>query len=157
MTDPDNNTTTWSYDTLGRVTAEFNPLNFTRSFHYDAAGNLTRKIDRDSRTIDYVYDNLNRNIAEKWLNSSNSVIETIAFAYDAAGQLTQASDSAGTYTYSYDNLGRPTTQDQQLSGLTPQLEYTSQYNALSLLTQVQAKIGTTNDFQNTYQYDNVHA
>ncbi|MFT3920973.1 MAG: RHS repeat protein [Myxococcales bacterium] len=61
-------------------------------------GNLTQKTDRDSRVTQYVYDNLNRNTAENWLDGSSSIIYTISFEYDAAGQLTEAAKS-GRYVH----------------------------------------------------------
>jgi RHS repeat-associated protein len=155
LTDPDGNTTTWAYDYLGRVTTETNTLNKSRHFSYDANGNLTDRIDRDNREIQYVYDDLGRNTAENWLNGQGSIIHTISFGYDLAGRLTDASDPSATYHYSYDALGRVLSEDQNIDGLAPQLEYQSTYNALGLVTQAQALVGATSDFHNDYQYDHL--
>ena len=38
LTDPVENTTTWTYDNLGRVIEETNELDDAREFEYDAAG-----------------------------------------------------------------------------------------------------------------------
>ena len=49
LTDPEDNTTTWTFDPLGRVATEtitVSSSDLDRTFRYDAAGNLLRKIDR---------------------------------------------------------------------------------------------------------------
>jgi hypothetical protein len=83
-------------------------------------------------------------------------VRTLSFTYNAASELTAASDPAASYGFTLDNLGRVTTESQDLAGLTPQLQYVSQYDANSRRTQLQAKIGGTNDFKNDYTYDNVN-
>jgi YD repeat-containing protein len=90
--------TTWQYDLLGRVTQETNQLNKTRTFKYDAAGNLTERVDRLGRKIEYVYDNLYRNTAEKWWNGT-TLVRTLSFTFDAASQLTAASDPAASFAW----------------------------------------------------------
>jgi RHS repeat-associated protein len=155
LTDPVGNETTWTYDNLDRVTTETNELSDTRTFKYDAASNLTEKVDRLGRKTVWEYDNRYRNTAEKWYDGS-TLVRTLSFTYNAASQLTAASDPAATYGFTLDNLGRVTTESQDLSGLTPQLQYVSTYDAASRRTQLQAKIGGTNDFKNTFTYDNLH-
>ncbi|MCI0361774.1 MAG: hypothetical protein L0211_25085, partial [Planctomycetaceae bacterium] len=155
LKDPVNNTTTWQYDTLGRVTQETNQLNKTRTFKYDAASNVTERVDRLGRKIEYVYDNLDRSTAERWWNGS-TLVRTLSFTFDAANQLTAASDPAASYGYTLDNLGRVTNETQNITGLTPQIQYQSQYDANSRRTQLQALLGGTADFKNTYLYDNLN-
>jgi RHS repeat-associated protein len=155
LTDPVSNTTTWQYDALGRVTFETNQLNKTRTFTYDTAGNLTERVDRLGRKIEYVYDNLDRNTAEKWYTGT-TLVRTLSFTFDAASQLTAASDPAASYSYTLDNLGRVTNETQAITGLTPQIQYQSKYDAASRRTELQAILGSTADFKNTYTYDNLH-
>ncbi len=155
LTDPVGNETTWAYDNLNRVTSETNELSEVRTFKYDAVGNLTEKVDRLGRKTVWEYDNRYRNTAEKWYDGS-TLVRTLSFTYNAASALTAASDPAASYAYTLDNLGRVTTESQDLAGLTPQLQYVSTYDAASRRTQLQAKIGGTNDFKNTFTYDNVH-
>jgi YD repeat-containing protein len=69
-----------------------------------------------SRKTTFVYDNLNRRTAEQWRDGSNNVTRTISFVFDAAGQLTQASDPAAAYEYGYDVAGRLETESQTLTG-----------------------------------------
>jgi RHS repeat-associated protein len=152
LKDPVNNTTTWQYDALNRVTQETNQLTKTRTFTYDAVGNLTERVDRLGRKIDYVYDNLYRNTSEKWYDGT-TLLRTLNFTFDAAGQLTAASDPAAGYSYGYDQLGRSTSQTQSLTGLTPQLQYQSKFNASGSRTELAATVGSTADFKTKYVYD----
>jgi len=39
-------------------------------------------IDRNARQRQFTYDPVNRETAEKWLDSLNNVIRTIGFGYD---------------------------------------------------------------------------
>jgi len=78
---------------------------------------------------------------------------TLGYTYDAAGQLTQATDPSATYHYTYDALGRITNNSQTIAGLTPTVTYASTFNALGSLTSLAATIGSTADFKNTYVYD----
>ena len=66
MKDPVNNTTSYSYDHVNLVTMETNQLNKTRSYFHDGAGNVTRRIDRNGRAIQLVYDDLDRVTSEQW-------------------------------------------------------------------------------------------
>jgi len=55
-----------------------------------------------------VYDNLYRNTKEKWYDGT-TLVRTIDFTFDANSRLTQASDTAATLGFAYDNLGRDET------------------------------------------------
>jgi hypothetical protein len=63
---------------------------------------LDRGPGRDGRRIDYTYDNANRLTQETWVNADSSIADILTYVYDANGNLTQASNKAGTYTLSYD-------------------------------------------------------
>jgi RHS repeat-associated protein len=155
LIDPVGNATSWVYDGLNRVVTETNELHDSRHFVYDAIGNLVQKTDRLGRVTEYVYDALNRNTAEKWLDGSSAVIREMTFAYDAASQLTSAADPAAAYTYGYDGLGRLTSQTQAIAGL-PTVQFASTFNAVGRRESLQATIGGTADFKNTYEYDALH-
>jgi YD repeat-containing protein len=51
LTDPDNNTTTWTYTHADEVATEISPLGFATTYTYDLAGNETSVVDPDSHTI----------------------------------------------------------------------------------------------------------
>jgi YD repeat-containing protein len=101
------NVTSWVYDAHNRVTEETNELLDTRYFEYDDAGNLTEKTDRNGLVTQFTYDNLYRLTQEVWLDGMTTV-NTLDFTYDAAGQMTSASDDNSSYDYTYDGLGRVT-------------------------------------------------
>jgi RHS repeat-associated protein len=155
LTDPVDNVTTWVYDNLDQQISEENELGDFRYFAYDANGNLTQKTDRNGRVVEYVYDARNRLIEENWM-SGMSVVRSFAFAYDGDSRLTSASDPAADYDYTYDDLGRVLTETQDFAGITPNIIYSSTYNAASLRTSLAAEIGGTDDFLNEYAYDGLN-
>lgn len=156
LTDPVNNTTTWTYDGLDRQITDTNELGKTRSFAYDAMGNLVQRTDRLGRVIEYEYDRLHRNVEERWLDGSSAVVRTLSYEYDAANQLVAAADPAASYTYTYDKLGRLTTETQDLEGLAPLLTFARAYDANGNRTSVAATIGATADYLTNYTFDNLN-
>ncbi|MHB9004737.1 MAG: RHS repeat domain-containing protein, partial [Coriobacteriia bacterium] len=152
LTDPDLNTTTWTYDPLNRVKTERNELNLVRQFEYDAVGNLTKRTDRNGRVIEYVYDSLSRPTFEYWKDGQNTV-HTLAYAYDAAGRLLVAGDTAAGYVYGYDNADRATSTTAYVAGLTPSVVLGQKYDAAGNRTQLAATIGGTADLVNDYEFD----
>ena len=149
----DLNVTTYLYDELNRETRETNQLGAFRQYEYDAVGDVTKYTDRDGRVTEYGYDDLGRQTDEFWMDG-NTTVRTFSYGYDAVGNLLSASDPNATYAYTPDALGRLTSQTQQITGLTPEIELDYHYNANSQQTQVAAKVGGTNDFVNDYTYDN---
>jgi RHS repeat-associated protein len=119
-----NQTRTFVYDSLKRLTSADNPESGTISYLYDNNGNLTRKTDARPVSIDYTYDALNRNTTVDYSNTT-TINPDITRVYDGSangkGRLSSASASgsyAGTNTTdsyvidSYDALGRPKMQRQ---------------------------------------------
>ncbi|PQO43499.1 RHS repeat-associated core domain-containing protein [Blastopirellula marina] len=152
LTDPEENTTTWTYDYLNRMLTNTNELSDTRYYEYDAAGNLVEYADRNGRVTVYEYDDLQRRTAEKWMDGMTTV-HTISYSYDAASQLIEASDSAATYTFTYDNLGRNTSTEHDLAALGFDVVIDEAYDALGRRTSLTAEIDGTEDLENTYAYD----
>jgi YD repeat-containing protein len=81
ITDPDGNTTSYTFDAAGRKTAEQNPLG-TATFAYDAVNQLISETDKDGRRRDFTYDNAGRTLTEKWY-SGGSVIYTATMTYNS--------------------------------------------------------------------------
>jgi|GEM_PF-5208844 len=152
LTDPVSNTTEWFYDGLGRVIEEENELGKSRFFAYDAVGNLTERTDRNGRVIEYVYDELNRNTDEKWYEDS-SLIRTISFDFDAANQLLNAQDPSATNHFTYDKLGRVTSEVQTIAGFGDTLELAQEFDALGNRTKAEFTFGTLATLRTDYVYD----
>ena len=153
LVDPVGNTTEWVYDGLDRMIEETNELDATRYFEYDEARNLIQKTDRNGRVTEYAYDGIGRILEENWLDSQESVIWTISYAYDSAGRVESVGDDAAEYEYGYDDAGRVLSETQTIAGLTPVIALSYQYDAEGKRTQVAATIGGTADFVNDYSYD----
>ena len=58
----------------------------------------------------FTYNGEGQVTSEKWYNKDGSLADTRAFTYDAAGNLTSASNNNGTYTFTYDDANRLLTQ-----------------------------------------------
>ena len=80
-----------------------------------------RLTDRDGRVRTFTYDAAGRKLTENWLNGQSQIIRTENTSYDAAGQLTGATDPDSTYSYTYDTAGLLTTADNQGSPGVPRL------------------------------------
>jgi len=152
LTDPEENTTTWTYDALNRMLTNTNELSDTRTYEYDAASNVVEYTDRNGRVTVYEYDDLQRRTAEKWMDGA-SVVRTLSYTYDAASQLTSASDPEATYNFDYDNLGRNTGITHDLADLGFDVIVSEEYDALGRRTSLAAEIDGTDDLINTYAYD----
>ncbi|RCS55778.1 choice-of-anchor D domain [Bremerella cremea] len=152
LTDPEDNTTTWTYDALNRMLTNTNELGKKQKYIYDAAGNLTYYTDRNGRVTRYSYDNLQRRTVERWWNGS-SYDRYLTYKYDAASQLTEASDPDATYTFTYDNLGRNTSTEHDLAALGFDVVIDETYDALGRRTGLAAEIDGTDDLVNSYAYD----
>jgi RHS repeat-associated protein len=121
----------------------------------DAVGNLTERIDRLGRKTVWEYDSLDRGTAEKWYDGA-SLVRTLSYSYDAAGQLLSAADPAAAYEFEYNLLGRLTSELQSLTGLAFDIAYQSEFDANSRRTQLLSLLGGQADFANTYLYDNLN-
>jgi RHS repeat-associated protein len=135
-------TRTFTYDSLKRLTQATNPESGTIKYEYDDTGNLLKKIDPRKVNLSpltylettYAYDALNR-VTSKTYND-NDVTSNVLYKYDlqtlpagapgstifdrgaSTGRLvsvTYGGTAAGTY-YSYDGLGRVVERVQQTDG-----------------------------------------
>ena len=155
LTDPDNNVTNWAYDGLNRVTSETNSLSKVESFGYNAAGDVTSRTDRNGRVTNFTYDNLHRRTQEKWMSGS-TVLNTFAYNFDSASQLTSASATGTQMTYTFDNLGRVLTSSNSGTTNIPTTVQTNVYDANSRRTQQTAIVSSVADYKNTWTWDNAN-
>jgi YD repeat-containing protein len=83
---------------------------------------------------------------------SGTEVRDTSYTYDAASQLTEVSDADSSYAYTYDNLGRVLTADNDGTPGVPDVVLTSAYDAAGNRTSLAATIDSTDDFLNTYTY-----
>lgn len=112
-TDPNNQTTTYSYDSEQRPTGFSSPTGANGSTAYNAWGEST------SSSVNYTEGGVNKTI-------------TSSAVYDAWGQMTQSIDANGAQTnYTYNNMGRMITRTNPFpQGGTPGPVSTYQYDLL---------------------------
>ncbi|MFI7501164.1 LamG-like jellyroll fold domain-containing protein [Streptomyces sp. NPDC049687] len=113
-TDARQHTSHFTYDAAGTITQEIQPVDastsITTSFGYDAAGNRTRFTDGRGNSWRYAYTpwGQQEKITEPTTAQYGSAADsTTTFAYDADGQLTNATLPGGTTTsMAYDSVGQ---------------------------------------------------
>jgi YD repeat-containing protein len=130
LRDPVNNDTSWTYDHLNRVTAETNELSKTRSFAYDATGNLLKRIDRNGRKIEFVYDGLHRRTHERW--GDDAVFPSAAVSTTTPGGPAEEVERVG-FTDAYEIISGDFT-------LTYDGQTTGAIDAFATASQVQAAL-----------------
>ena len=118
----------FTYDSVGRLLTAKNPESGTISYSYDNDSNLLQKTSpapnqtgSATQTISYCYDELHRVTGRAYGALSCPLASpVVSYAYDlgtnAKGKLTSMADQAGSATYSYDILGRLSTETRSLIG-----------------------------------------
>lgn len=164
MTDPDNKTTGYTYNTMGKLLVTTKPNADTSTNAWDTAGELTGITYSGSSTpaVTYTYDSSGRR------TSMTDGSGTTTYQHDVFGETTAVTTGSGaTTTYGYDaagnttNIGYPTTGTsitrafnaiEQLASITdPTSGITSfTYTKDGALTKTTYPNGTTN----TIGYDN---
>ncbi|MBF0688125.1 MAG: RHS repeat-associated core domain-containing protein [Cellulomonas sp.] len=123
---PQQFTTTYTVDRLGRVTDVVEPGGAATHLEYDAAGNIASRKNANNRVTSYTYDK-----AGRLLTKSSPVGQVWETTYDADGNVASlttpigtatAAVGDGTITYANDPAGRLTTIDY--SDATPDVTYT---------------------------------
>ncbi len=172
ITDPANGQTSFSYDTLNRLTKTIEQQSDTRnavtSYDYDARNNLVSITDANGNQTLYTYDD--RGLLVKQISPDTG---TTTFAYNETGSLLSKTLNDGRTTeYTYDILGRLTsimfddnTQDViylydqningkgRLTGISDASgNYAFSYDALGNLTTLVKTIENTT-FTTSYTYD----
>jgi len=107
-----NEVTTYGYDRANRLTG-IGYRGQTSTLEYDAAGRLTVKVLPNAIRQELAYDDADRLLSITYKNPDGSLIESLAYGYDAAGRrvLQTTSGSAladSTFTASYDEADRMT-------------------------------------------------
>ena len=153
ITDASQNKTTCTYDVLGRQISETDPLGKILVYSYDAIGNEIGEVDRDGRKRTFKYDALNRLTEEDWLGASGNPIRISTYQYDAAGQLTLASDPDSTLAFVYDSRGRVTSVSNAGTPHAPTVIISYVYDAAGNLVSTADTVNGTAEGLNGYGYD----
>lgn len=100
-------TTTYTYDSKGRVTKEENSDGSSVSYEYDASGNVTKETnvtvenDKTKTTVTtYTYDDMGN------LLTTQSEGDSATYVYDKAGRTLRVTQNGETTRTIYDNQGR---------------------------------------------------
>ena len=142
LKDPDNYTTSWTYDGLGRPTQQSESVALgckpgttttlgtataVYNYQYDLDGNLIRSNDPDGRVTTYSYDWANQETGETWYASAAAAAAgisdgTVSYSFDLEGNMLSAANSAygspvATYNYQYDRVGDVLVDNVQLGDL----------------------------------------
>ena len=147
ITDAASHQTGFAYDSLGRVTQVTFPSTLSESYSYDAMINLLAKTDRKGQTISYGYDPLYRLTSKTYPDQT-----AVNYSYDPLSRLTQVSDPTGSYSFTYDNLGRLVGTSTQYSFLSSALNDSYSYDAASNRTSFTDAAGYTS----SYGYDSLN-
>ncbi|MGC1686542.1 MAG: RHS repeat-associated core domain-containing protein, partial [Candidatus Acidiferrales bacterium] len=124
-------TRTFNYDDAGRLTSEATPEAGTWSYQYN---NYNRRIQRtDARGVitTYSYDTMSRPYQISYNVGTTGVPATPTVTYNFGTSATQfnngllltVTDGVGSETYTYDNLGRKTQEQQVINGNTYTIGY----------------------------------
>jgi RHS repeat-associated protein len=158
LTDPKDQATAFEYYENNRLKRITYPEGAEESYTYNPVGTLATKTDANSVVTTYGYDDLHQ------LTSITAPGLSIAYTYDAVGNLDTMIDSTGTTDYVYDDLDRLATITYPN---TKTIDYT--YDAVGNITSIATPFGTVsysyyannllhtitlpNSQQVTYQYD----
>jgi RHS repeat-associated protein len=130
----------FSYDSLSRLLTATNPESGTISYGYDDGGNLLQKTapaanqtGAGTTTLSLCYDDLNRVTGKAYSAQScqNGQLPAgtalVSYTYDVGanskGLLSSLTDQAGSSSYGYDALGRMTTEQRTISGISKSVSY----------------------------------
>jgi RHS repeat-associated protein len=98
----------YQYDTLNRLTQLTDAASLSFTFAYDTTNKLTSRTAPNGVTTTYQYDGLDR-LTRLTHAKGATTIADFQYQFNAANDITQIIDAAGTHNYSYDSLDRLTT------------------------------------------------
>jgi RHS repeat-associated protein len=168
--DPDGNQTSYVYDNAYRVTSIAFPVgtqNLTATYQYNGRGLVTARTLPNGVQSSYNYDSLGRTTLILHSQSGGTVIERLAYQYDAAGNPTNETSlrwdtSLGTTfpyqaQYAYDARQELTSEKYYLNNtFNLELDYTYDPagNRSRLVTTIPSTSNSPVTINSTYQADN---
>ena len=157
MTDPQSGVTTYTYDSLNRLTNFRTRSSHNFGFSYDALSRRTQMTRPNGVNSNYSYDNLSR-LLSVLHQVGSTTLDGASYTYDNAGNRTAKTDYLASVTsnYTYDNLYQ-LTQVTQGSSTTESYSYDSVGNRLSSLGMSPYAYNSSNELTSTpnasYTYD----
>lgn len=164
VTDPNGNTTNYSYDDLGNLESESSPDTGLTQVTYDAAGNLATKTDAKGQVVSYTYDAANRLLSVDAPGTADDLVYTYDSCTNGTGRLCSNNADGIITAYSYDGFGNVTAHQgigysydnvNRLATITypSGAVVTYQYNAAGQVSGVQLTRGpTTQNIANNTTY-----
>lgn len=144
ITDPNGNTTSYTYDGFGDVIQVASQASGTGTYRYDLAGNLVQKTDGNGDITDYTYDALDRVLTTTYPSDAT---ENVTYTYDQSGhgfgvgRLTTLTDAAGSLSRSYDERGNLLTETRSHGTVTLHTSYS--YDPASRVSSITYPSGWT--------------
>ena len=109
MTAADGSVTTYLYDASGKISRITTGANWAE-YSYDSSGRRAGLLYSNGVRAAYTWDPRGKLASLAWYTPANTVIRSWVYSYDAAGRRTQAVLNDGTITWTYDALGRLTSE-----------------------------------------------
>ncbi|WP_334319073.1 RHS repeat-associated core domain-containing protein, partial [Termitidicoccus mucosus] len=117
LTDANGNTYFFEYDKMRRKTAMIYPDNSQETWTYDLGGRLATHTTRAGQTKTIAYNTDHKPVSEIW--SPAGCAPDIVNTYDATGRLASTNNGNALLTYTYDKLGRITSETNDIRALIP--------------------------------------
>ncbi len=130
LTDAQGNTTEFEYDANNRLVKETRPEGEITTYDYDLMGNLIEKIDAKDQKTEYDYNNAGQLDETRYYDASLTLVKTVSFTYDDAGNLEGYNDGTTSAVYVFDKAGRKTSETVTCGGYSWTNTYTYLKNGL---------------------------
>ncbi|MCA9124295.1 MAG: hypothetical protein KDB11_29165, partial [Planctomycetales bacterium] len=148
LTDASGNSTRYAYDARGRMIAETDPLGAITTYSYDGTNAIVLKVDALGRRTEYAYDDASRVTREHWVSVDGTEANVIEYMYDEASRLVQLHDTTGDFVFTYDALGRMTSERTSGPNGLPTVVLDASFDAvgnrLSVADSINGQTGATN-------------
>ena len=119
-------------------------------------GNLVESVDRNGQVRTYLYDALNRQVRETWLDSSGNSLNQFRTTYDAAGRSISQTDAHSSYQYSYDGANRLVQVTNTGSAGVPRVDFNYSYDAVGNRTHTTDSVNGILRGSTTYRFDELN-
>ena len=113
--DPNNNTTSYTYNGFGEQTMIQSPDTGGTTMTYNEGGLIATKLDARGKTTSYTYVVLNR--VTSVVYSDGSIAQTYDVGTSGVGRLSSVTDLSGSTTYTYDSYGRVASKSSFITGV----------------------------------------